>query len=153
MALSWGVMWIPVNLAYMGYRIYEDLPHLTMARLVPFGVAAGAEGFVAGALTGAAFAAVLALLERRKRIGDLLPWRISWYGGLAGGLAVSTFGVVDAVSPGSMPARWLGEMILIYTAVGTVMAASTLALARRRAVESVSRTVRHRLSNPRHLRG
>ena len=104
--------------------------------MVRIGVTAGAEGFVAGALTGAALAALLALLERRKRIGDLLPWRISWYGGLAGGLAVSTFAVVDAVSPGSMSARWLGELILLYTGVGTVAAASTLAVARRRAVDS-----------------
>ena len=35
-----------------------------------------------------------------------------------------------------MSARWLGELILLYTGVGTVAAASTLVVARRRAVDS-----------------
>ena len=129
--MSWGVVWMPVNLAYLAYRLGADVRHLETSALPTIALSVAAHGFVAGAITGASFALILSALEQRKRLRELIPWRVAWFGGLAGGLSITVAAVIDAVTPGALSLQRLGEMIIIYTATGTLLGLGTLALARR----------------------
>ena len=131
MAMSWGVVWMPVNLAYLAYRLGADVRHLETSALPTIALSVAAHGFVAGAITGASFALILSALEQRKRLRELIPWRVAWFGGLAGGLSITATAGIDVVTPGTLSLQRLGEMIIIYTATGTLMGMGTLALARR----------------------
>ena len=131
MAMSWGAVWMPVNLAYLAYRLGADVRHLDTSFLPRLALSVAAHGFVAGAITGASFALILSALEQRRRLRELIPWRVAWFGGLAGGLSIAVAAVIDAVTPGALRLQQLGEMIIIYTATGTLLGMGTLALARR----------------------
>ena len=131
MAVSWGVVWMPVNLAYLAYRLGADVRRLDTSALPSIALSVAAHGFVAGAITGASFALILSALEKRKRLRELIPWRVAWFGGIAGGLSISVAAIIDAVTPGALRLQQLGEMMIIYTATGTLLGMGTLALARR----------------------
>ena len=152
MAISWGVVWMPVNLAYLAYRLGADVRHLNSSFLPKLALSVAAHGFVAGAITGASFALILSALEQRKKLKQLIPWRVAWFGGLAGGLSITLAAIIDVVTPGALSVQQLGEMIIIYAATGTLLGMGTLALARsadlRSAVEevdAVDETPSHRI--------
>jgi hypothetical protein len=130
-AMSWGVVWVPVELAYLAYRVGADVRHVETSRLLKAALSTASWGFVAGAFTGTCFALILSVLEKRRRLRGLIPWRVAWFGGLAGGLSTAAYAGIDVVTPGKLPLWWLGQMIILYTATGTLLGMGTLALARR----------------------
>ena len=82
MALTWGVAWVPLSLAFglayfQTWAIWDLHPNAINALI--------AEGFVAGVLNGAAFSIVLTAVERRRKLGELKPRRMAAYGAFAAG--------------------------------------------------------------------
>jgi hypothetical protein len=143
MALTWGVAWIPFSLAFgmvaaQTWEIWTFDPRLINALVK--------EGFVAGALNGAAFSIVLAAIERRRKFGELKPRRFAAYGVLAAGaIAAVLTGASILIAPGSILPEWLLLESALFVGLGAASAAGSLAIARR---GLLLETPEHFLENP-----
>ena len=129
MALTWGVAWVPLSLAFglayfQTWAIWDLHPNAINALI--------AEGFVAGVLNGAAFSIVLAAVERRRKLGELRPRRMAAYGALAGGtIAAMISCVANFVAPGAFPIQWFLLECALFAGLGAASAAGSLVVARR----------------------
>lgn len=129
MALTWGMAWVPVSVALLPIYLRTWAIGTIDPRAV---IAMAVEGFVLGALNGAAFSLVLAAVERRRRLGDLRSRRIAWYGTFAGGaIATIVTGIANVVVPHSAANQWFLVNLAIFSALGGASGAASLALARR----------------------
>lgn len=120
MGLVWALVWAPVG-PLIGMIVDRD-----GSMDEPWVVVGAFPGF----LGGVAFATVLAIVARRRRLEELsLPRTAAW--GAAAGLLVGTLWLVLAWS--SDPPRWLLNAVVVgsLTFLSAVSAAGSLALARR----------------------
>jgi len=110
-AVGWAALWGLVLLTMAGLGRLEgfDLWATLRAELL-----VGGAGFIAGA----AFGAVLSVLERHKRLEDLSAWRIALWGGLGGLVFLAVLGP-----------QYLVEVIVVWL-LGVGSATGSLALAR-----------------------
>lgn len=131
-ALLWGIAWLPVGLAVGIYRaltISIDFGAGFYWRIISGSALVWA---VWGAISGAVFATLLALLERRRNVDTLSSRRTAVWGAL-GAMAVpgTVLIIVLARLPGFyliQPALWT---LSISAVQGGVCAFATLALAKR----------------------
>ena len=126
-AAAWGLAWIPLTLATWSVSaLFGHVPSIEYWESVVIGAA------VRGAISGAAFATVLAIAGRRRtfaslRLRDMLRW------GAVGGIVAPaiTLGTIALTSATSIPALTMGLGLGFASALGSVSAAGTLWLARK----------------------
>lgn len=127
-AVAWGLAWIPITLVTIGVSALFGGPLPPLHYFEP--LLAGA--VIRGAISGAAFAGVLAVAGRRRTFGtlrarDMLAWGAM--GGLvASGVLIGSLVLTSAVSiPATAVALGLGWAAL----TGAVCGVGTLGIARR----------------------
>jgi len=116
MAATWGAAWFAVASAVWGIALWGDLPFRVILEL------AGGVG-IGGAMTGAAFALVLGVVERNRTFDELSYPRVALLGAVAGAL------VGAAVLPDLVYASLLSFFGLLI-GLGAACSVLTLALAR-----------------------
>jgi hypothetical protein len=115
--LTWALAWAPLGALFVAFTV-DRTP---LARYVVFGAINGA---IQGFLVGGSFAAVLSMVERRKRLEDLSLGRVAAWGALGGlllGVPFSLFFGTPLVSADAA--------LTYFLAAGS--ASGTVALARR----------------------
>ena len=105
-ALGWAGIFAVVGLVFGAYSV----PRLALVG-----------GFV-GLAAGGAFAVILSITERRRRLEDLSLWRMALWGGLGGLLVAAAFS-------GSGGLIWSFAATMAFS--GAVSSAGTVAIARR----------------------
>ena len=126
--LTWAVAWAPVGVAvgiYSWLRLPTD-PGASPLIFLPLPIAAFA---TFGAISGATFATVLAVAERRSSLDELSMRQTAAWGAL-GGLLFPAM-LVAQTSTGS-PVEAAVTIVGLGAALGASSAAGTLCLARRR---------------------
>jgi hypothetical protein len=135
-AILWTLVWIPVGLVFGMYR-YLTHPHgghgfderdvglgVIWSTAWPFGIW--------GAISGALYAIILSLAERRRPISELSPRRVGAWGAL-GALALP--GVVIVINTFQAPGyAWIPQaavFLFVTSLLGAGCAAGTLRLAQR----------------------
>jgi hypothetical protein len=141
-AAMWALAWAPIGLALALYAASSPpQPSDVIARpvTVPFFVAAWT---VWGALSGAAFAFVLSVAERRRTIESLSPPRTAAWGALgATALPLLLLAIDLASTPVGLRGYGWGFPLLtlsISAGLGGCCAAGTLAIAQRALGDSTS---------------
>jgi hypothetical protein len=134
-AVLWAVVWLPIGLALAAFASARPAePGDVLFRPVSFPL------FLTvwtawGAVSGAAFALVLALAERRRTIDNLATGRIALWGALgAASLPVALLAIDVVRTPaGLLGYRWgfVALVLGVSAALGAGCASATLALARR----------------------
>ena len=131
MAITWAILWTPIAIIPIGMmaRFGPPLSVRTVSLLL-------LSHATTGAINGAAFGLVLAVLGRRKFFDGLsLPW-IAACGALGGAiLPLVTNSVVATVT--SMPLVQIGWSVAVSAVFGAGVASGTLALARRAPQERI----------------
>ena len=151
-ALLWAPVWALAGAAMAGYQIhrmhrwhraYRDDP-TTAASHVPTTLEGWGWSYVgekalafaiAGAISGAVFALVVAALERRRTFGQLAMGRIAAWGAL-GGMTIPVVFLGDFLTElGRFPEGYAGRDWLVMSAslgvLGAVCSTATLVAARR----------------------
>ena len=127
-AAAWSLAWIPLTLASWSITaaLFGNVPPFQYWGPIVVGAA------VRGAISGAAFAAVLAVAGRRRtfaslRLRDMLLW------GAVGGIVAPaiTLGAIALTTSGAVPALSMGLGLGMASVLGAVSAAGTLWVARR----------------------
>lgn len=143
-AAAWSLAWIPLSLATwtVTAAIFGNVPPLQYWGPMVIGAA------VRGAISGAAFAIVLAIAGRRRtfvslRLRDMLRW------GAVGGIVAPaiTLGTIALTTSAAVPALSIGLGLGLASALGAVSAAGTLWIARR-APELTANTAAAQLNVP-----
>jgi len=113
-------------------NVVNGLP--VLGTLLEFGLGAGGLGFA----LGSTLASYLALLERRRTVDDLTPWRAAGWGALAGGTVSLLVGLffLGGLPLGVQFSMAYRLLVLVsgvgaYSALTAGLAAGTVALARR----------------------
>lgn len=121
MGVLWALLWAPAAVL-VGIVVDPD------GSMDEMWVAIGA---YAGFLGGVAFAAVLAIVARRRRFEELSPGRVAAWGAMAG-LLVGTLPFLLGTPRTDVPV-WLLPLVVIgaITVLSGASAAASLALARR----------------------
>lgn len=134
-ALLWALVWLPIGLAlalYAGSRSPQPSHVISRPVSIPLFVTAWT---VWGALSGAAFAVVLALTERRRTIENLSTSRIAIWGALGAVALPLLLTAIDVVRTpvGLRGYSWRFPLLIlaVSAALGAACATATLALARR----------------------
>ena len=126
-AAAWGLAWIPLTFATwsIGAALGAQLPSLRFWGVMLVGAA------IRGAITGAAFATVVAIAGRRREFGAIRLRHMLLWGGIGGlvGPAIS-LGVflLDGVTIPLVP---LGLSLGFSSLLGALSGAGTLYVARR----------------------
>ena len=127
-AAAWSLAWIPLTLVSWSIvaAFSGNVPPLQQWGPIVIGA------MVRGAISGAAFATVLAIAGRRRtfaslRLRDMFLW------GAVGGIVAPaiTLGVIAATTTHVIPAVTMGLGLGMASALGAVSAAGTLWVARR----------------------
>ena len=135
-ALTWALGWTPIGAAWAAYvwlSVRDALPpgaEPSLFRVLAVVVGAWA---LSGAASGAVFAGVLALAERRRRLEELPVSRVALWGAL-GGLAVPAAVFVALRVVYGVNAVYLSALLssaAVSLSLGAASAAGTLLLARR----------------------
>ena len=154
-ALTWGVGWAVGGFAlstflYVMSSWPDEFPFWEFAPVVTFRF--GLYGLMSGAL----FSGALAIIHRRRTLGELKPAWVGLWGGLAGFLtSMGVLGVAvaaGAVIPLSL--EIVGLIVLaasIYGGVGAATAVGTIMLAQEGAKEIESSDPRPAIEGPRPL--
>ena len=131
----WGLAWLPIGIALALYADSQPpQPSDLLARPVsiPFFVAAWT---VWGAISGAVFALVLALTERRGTVETLSAARTALHGAIAAVSLPLLLTGIDLVrtSPGLLGYSWRFPLLILIgsAGAGAACATATLRLARR----------------------
>lgn len=126
-ALTWAVVWIPFSLIPFGLGALfgADLSLRLLGALV-------AGQAVTGAINGAVFAGLLAVVGRRRTFESLsLPWFAAW-GAVGGALfPVAVRAALFATTDLPIPASALVSGLVTSALVGASCATLTLSIARR----------------------
>jgi hypothetical protein len=127
-AAAWSLAWIPLTLASWSIAAAFSGTVPPLQHWAPIVVGA----MVRGAISGAAFATVLAIAGRRRtfaslRLRDMVLW------GAVGGIVAPaiTLGVIAATTAHIIPAVTMGLGLGMASVLGAVSAAGTLWVARR----------------------
>jgi hypothetical protein len=129
-AVVWAIPWAVLG-GIVPFAIVYSRPGLPMSMSLAVALyTAGAKIFgVLGAASGATFATVVAVLERRTTFASLSASRVSVWGGLGALAVASAIALATAVTRGGVP-----SVLLPYagfaTALGAVSAWTMLRLAR-----------------------
>lgn len=136
-SIVWAVAWLPLGLALGLYRYWTDrvilsfLPR-TLERFLSHMAYAAGLWMLAGAVSGAIFAVILALAERNRTLSNLSIRRLAIWGGIGASLVPATFLVLEAFvfTHGNW---WSGATLVlaVAAALGAASAAATLKLASR----------------------
>ncbi len=130
-ATLWALVWLPPGIAL---DLFAHSPPSQHRPPPAFGVLS-AVWIAWGAVSGAVFAILLAVAERRNTIVHLSLWRVSAWGAVACAILPALLAIWDyALGPGVYTSfDWLlaGVVIAVCGFVGAVCAASTIALGRR----------------------
>ena len=138
-AVAWGLAWIPLTLATWSAVavLGGNVPPLSAFGPIVVGAA------IRGAISGAAFATVLAIAGRRRtfanlRLRDMLVW------GAVGGLVapVISLGVIAVTTSVSIPLLTVGFGLAVASGIGALSGVGTLVIARRAPELSSSDTPR-----------
>jgi hypothetical protein len=114
--LTWAIGWTGLyGVALSGFAVFGGVEGWELFGILGSFFIVSAVGFIAGS----SFAAILSIVERRKRLEDLSLWRIAVWGGLGGILLAAVLGV-DYMNP-----------VGLFTVLGVGSATGTVALARR----------------------
>lgn len=135
-AVVWAVAWLPVGLGLALYAAQRSpQPYDILARPVPVPLFAGVWS-AWGAVSGAMFALVLRIAERRRTVETLSAARLAVWGAIGAASLPSILLAVDyaRVDPGLRGYGWefAFAVVVVSAGVGAACAAATLALARRR---------------------
>jgi hypothetical protein len=136
-SIVWAVAWLPLAVGLGLYRYWSDAPYRNLLPnklegfLAHMANAVGL-GMLAGAVSGAIFAVILALAERNRTLSNLSIRRLAIWGGIGASLLPATFLSLEAFvfTHGNW---WSGATIVlgIAAALGAASAAATLKLANR----------------------
>ena len=131
--LLWAVAFCVVGVVYGLYRAWTmappDIPigvaRLRIVELMPLVFAAW------GAISGAVFAILLSLAERRRSLADLSVVRTALWGAIGSGIAPAVILLVALSQTGWMPVIPSLVLVGVTATLGCVLAGGQLALARR----------------------
>ncbi len=129
-AIIWAIVWLPLGLALLGLRRRSpgDCVYCPADFVIRFlGI-----WTLWGALSGAIFAVVLAVAERRRTLAELSFARVAVWGAI-GSLALPGALTIADLMQSAFPSEWRFVLTAlgIAAALGAGCAAATLALARR----------------------
>ena len=127
-ATAWSLAWIPLTLASWSVTaaLVGNVPPLEHWGPMVIGAA------VRGAMSGAAFATVLAIAGRRRTFASLRLRDMALWGAVGGIVAPAvTLGAIALMSPSVIPVLTIGLGLGFASALGAVSAAGTLWVARR----------------------
>jgi hypothetical protein len=133
-AITWGIAWGVLGSAWTLAQLWWVRRHnpalqtFSMLDVVPWMFFVWA---VLGTLSGAIFAGLLARLERRRSIDELVPGRVAVWGAL-GGASLPLLAVALGALGGQAPIGWLSAPV-IAGGLGALCAATSLRLAKRAA--------------------
>lgn len=122
-AVTWGGAWVPMSVGF--YALTGLVP-------IRYWPSIAVSGFVRGALCGAAFAAILALVARRRSFSQLTFAQLMGCGAAGAVIAPGiTFAFMLPGSSFSIPPLAIGFNLAMSGVMGVVSAAGTLYAARR----------------------
>lgn len=136
-SIVWAFAWLPLGVGLGLYRYWSDQAILSflprsLGRFLSHMAYAAGLWMVAGAVSGAIFAVILALAERNRTLGTLSIRRLAIWGGIGSSLVPATFLTLEAFwfTHGSW---WSGATVVVAVAaaLGAASAAATLKLASR----------------------
>ena len=108
--LTWAIGWAGFSAVVGAIFGAYSVPRLALV------------GAFTGLIAGGAFAVILSITERRRRLEDLSLWRMALWGGLGGFLVAAAFS-------GSGGLIW--DFVATMAFLGAVSSAGTVAVARR----------------------
>ena len=134
-ALLWAATWGLVGTAayaVLGVRWTLDLSRpLSVSEVLPYALTGALFLTIYGLLSGAAFAGVLMLSERGRRVQDLSTRRVAAWGALGGiGILSLNAAVIYLSEGGRIPSDMIPVLIIVGM-LGAGCAAGSLVLARR----------------------
>lgn len=136
-SIVWAFAWLPLAVGLGLYRYWRDAPILhalprTLGHFLSHMANAVGLGMLAGAVSGAIFAVILALAERNRTLSDLSIRRLAIWGGIGASLVPAAFLTLEAFwfTHGNW---WSGATVFlaVAAALGAASAAATLKLASR----------------------
>ena len=143
-AAAWSLAWVPLTLATWSITaaLFGSGPPWQYWPTILIGAA------VRGAISGAAFATVLAVAGRRRTFESLRLRDMALWGAVGGIVAPAiTLGAIAVTSASAIPALTMGLGLGFASALGAVSATGTLWVARR-AQELAAPTVAAQLNAP-----
>lgn len=130
-ALIWAIVWLPLGLAlpWLRRRPLNQCVYCPPDFVIRFLTI----WTLWGALSGAIFAVVLAIAERRHTLAELSLARVAAWGAIGSLALPGAFTIADVMQTTFPYAQWRFVLIVlgIAAALGAGCAAGTLALARR----------------------
>lgn len=153
-ALSWGAALGAVSATLIAAYVFivpgpgvESLPERVGESLFA-GIGMGVRFAIAGAIMGTLFATTVRLSFRGKRVADLHPGRFALIGAVVGGVGIPViYQLLNVISGGAIPWKYLLDDIPWAATVGAVGAAGTVWMARRAAALPAEREA-ERLGEP-----
>ena len=127
-AAAWSLAWIPLTLASWSVTaaLFGNAPPLEYWGPMVIGAA------IRGAISGAAFATVLAIAGRRRTFASLRLRDMALWGAVGGVVAPAvTLGAIAIMSSSAVPVLTIGLGLGFASALGAASAAGTLWVARR----------------------
>ena len=136
-AVSWALLWLPVGLLDV---LIEGAPPECLYCPSNWLVLFLGIWSLTGAVSGAAFAVVLMIAERRHSLAELSMLRIASWGAIGAAVVPVAFLAMALAEYGLEDVAWVRSALVIglATGLGAVCAIGTLALARRGQASSLA---------------
>jgi hypothetical protein len=136
-AVSWALLWLPVGLLDV---LIERAPPECLYCPSNWWVLFLGIWSLTGAVSGAAFAVVLMIAERRHSLAELSMLRIATWGAIGAAVVPVAFLAMALAEYGLEDVAWVRTALVIGLAagLGAVCAIGTLALARRGQASSLA---------------